>query len=409
LPLDPPVPVPAQNQLCLQVVAALQTLVTWLLLLSTVLACEPLYDPQDFDRERALLFRRSALVPAPTPAAVPQLKVMAWNVKYGAGRIPFWFDCWGDRVQMSKAEVTANLQALTDLIAEYDPDILITEEIELNSRRSAYLDQVRFLLENTNLNYAAYVESWDSQYVASEGLGRVNMGNAIFSRYPIVQAERIRQADRTDQDALTAAFYLKRAVGRAVVAVTPTQQLAVYAVHTEAYDNDGTKQKQIKQIQELLSTETLPWLAGGDWNELPPVALRLQDFPDERTTAVCSADFVQPPYTPEILQPYFDQFLPYLPLSAYGTTQTEQARYFTHSVLGPDDRNEQGEAGDWNRTLDYLFAGAGGSWVDGNSDVLQRPGQAIGNPQGPVLKADPLRLSDHAPIVGLWQFPGGAP
>jgi len=63
--------------------------------------------------------------------------VMAWNVKYGAGRIDFWFDLWGDRVQMSEVEVQANLRGIYDLIEEVDPDILMTEEIEINSRRSA--------------------------------------------------------------------------------------------------------------------------------------------------------------------------------------------------------------------------------------------------------------------------------
>ena len=378
------------------------------LLAGLLTGCEGLYDPQDFDRDRALVFRRSQLVQAPDPGQTPALRVMAWNVKYGAGRIPFWFDCWGDRVQMTKAEVTANLDALAAAIVAYDPDILITEEIELNSRRSAYVDQVRYLLEHTSLNYAAYAETWDSQYVASEGLGRIQLGNAIFSKYPIVKAERIRQVDRTDQDPLTAAFYIKRAVARAEVALGQGKTLAVYGVHTEAYDNDGTKQKQIQQIHQLLQTETLPWLAGGDWNELPPVAARLQDFLDERDSAVCSEDFVQPPYTPEVLQPYYNDFAPALPLAAYGTTEASQARYFTHSVLGPDEVNDAGQPGDWNRTLDYLFAGKGASWLAGHSDVLQRLGQPIGT-SGETVQSDFLRLSDHAPVVGVWQWPAGAP
>jgi endonuclease/exonuclease/phosphatase family metal-dependent hydrolase len=381
----------------------------WLLASFFSLAgCEWLADLQTFDREAVPVFERSAPAKAEPTA---QLKVMAWNVKYGAGRIPFWFDCWGDRSHMTGKEVDENLARLYALINEINPDILMTEEIEVSSRRSAYRDMVQGILENTGLNYAAYFETWDSRVIPQEGVGRMNLGNALFSRYPIKKAERIRQEDRTDQDALTRTFYIHRAVGRIVVELpvssSAIREVAAYVVHTEAYDNDGTKQRQTQQILELLKKETLPWVIGGDFNELPPVAIRKKEFLDERTKPVCSADYAQPPYTPEILQPFYDDFVPALPLAVYGATEESQRRYFTHSVLGPDERNEKGEPGFWNRTLDYLFASPGSRWTPGTSDVLQVAGQRVGGEKGvgPILAADPLRLSDHAPVVGTWEIP----
>lgn len=375
-----------------------------MLLLSLVMvcSCQPFADDLDYDSAEAPRFRASVLDPMPDPGSPARLKVMAWNIKYGANRLPFWFDCWGDRVQMSQAEVEANMQRLYALIKEVDPDILLVEEIEVNSRRSSYYDMVQGFLDNTPLNYAAYYETWNSRYIPSEGLGRMHLGNAIFSRYPITSATGTRQEDRTDQDFLTATFYIHRVVGRAEIELPSSQHVAVYVIHTEAYDNDGTKQKQIKQIKDIVDAETLPWLLGGDFNELPPTAVRLKNFPDERTQAVCSEDFVQPPYTPQVMQPFYDAFAPHIPLAAYGTTEESQRRYFTHSVLGPDEVNETGVSGYWNRTLDYLFAGPGQSWVQAESDVLQVAGQQIGQ-TGRVLVADPLRLSDHAPVVGVWE------
>jgi len=120
--------------------------------------------------------------------------------------VDFWFDSWGDRVQLTSDETTSCLGKLATLIREYDPDILMTEEIEVDSKRSAYADMVRYFLENTDLGYGAYFETWNASYVPSEGLGRINLGNAIFSRSPIIRAERIRQVDRTDQDLLTKTF-----------------------------------------------------------------------------------------------------------------------------------------------------------------------------------------------------------
>ncbi len=362
--------------------------------------CEWLYDDLDFDQAPALLFRADALTPAPEPADPVALRVMAWNVKYGAARLPFWFDCWGDRVAMTRGEVDGNLGALNALLREVEPDVLLTEEIEVNSRRSAYVNQVEALLNGTTLNYAAYFRTWDSRYIPSEGLGRMDLGMAILSRYPILEAVAIRQPDRTDQDPVTGAFYIHRVIGRAVIAPRPDLRVAIYVVHTEAYDQDGTKQAQLRQIKEVVDGEELPFVLGGDFNELPPSALQLEGFPDERTEAVCSEDFVQPPYTPEAMRPFFDELVPWLPLDAFGTTAEAQRRYFTHSVLGPDEVNEVGQPGDWNRTLDYLFASPGTAWTPGESDVLQRAGQVW---RGAPLQSDPLRLSDHAPVIGTWE------
>jgi endonuclease/exonuclease/phosphatase family metal-dependent hydrolase len=356
-------------------------------------ACEPLAEDFDFDRQEVSVFTRSAIVPAsPRPQ---KLKVLAWNVKYGAARIPFWFDYWGDRVQMSHEEVAFNMENIYRLLREYDPDIVMTEEIEVNSRRSAYYDMVQGILEHTSLNHAAYFQTWDSRYIPSEGLGRIDLGNAIFSRYPISFAERIRQIDRTDQSGVTRTFYIHRMIGRAEIDAGE-RPIAAYVVHTEAYDNDGTKGKQIQQIFDVMQEEPRPLVIGGDWNELPPTAARLSDFPDESDKAK-GTEFEQPPYTPEIMQKYYDAFVPYISLDRYGTTEQEQRPFYTHSVLGPLDVNDKGEHGFWNRTLDYLFVKRQDSWEPGSTDVLQVSGRM-------GIKSNPVDLSDHAPVVGTWVF-----
>ncbi|MDI1450850.1 endonuclease/exonuclease/phosphatase family protein [Polyangium sp. 6x1] len=369
-------------------------------LLALLPACEPMADDLDFVRQEVQVTTRSTLVPPadPTPAT---LKVMAWNVKYGAARIDFWFDYWGDRVQMTRQEVVENMADLYRLVNEYDPDILMTEEIEVNSKRSAYYDMVQGMLEGTSLNYAAYIQTWNSRYIPSEGVGRMDLGNAIFSKYPITFAERIRQEDRTDQDGITAKFYIHRMIGRAVIDVGAGRDVAAYVVHTEAYDVDGTKGRQIQQIYDEIKKETLPFVLGGDFNELPPTALKLVGFPDEHPSSI-GTEYEQPPYTPEIMQKFYDDYVPWVSLEAYGATEAEQRRFFTHTVAGPLRNDETGQPQFWNRTLDYLFVTKADAWAPSSTDVLQEPGR-----QG--IKSDPLLLSDHAPVVGTWVLGGGTP
>jgi endonuclease/exonuclease/phosphatase family metal-dependent hydrolase len=388
---------------------------------------EGLADLQAYDQSKGILLKAKAekINAQNVPDSPRSLKVMAWNIKYGANRLPFWFDCWGDRVSMSRAEVEANMGKIYALIKEVDPDILMVEEIEVNSRRSAYYDMAQGILAHTALNYGAYFETWDSRYIPSEGLGRLNLGNAIFSKYPITAAEKMRQQDRSDLDVASEIFYIKRAIGKASIQLG-TQMINAFVVHTEAYDLDKTKFKQIQQIYELLAQETTPWVIGGDFNELPPYlnigqalhpkqndpnALQLDaeyvsdnGFLDERSTAICADDFKQPPYTPLVMKAMFDRFIPWIRLDQIDVNAMEKQRYYTHSVLGPNEENDHNppQRGDWNRTLDYLFSSQAYTWSFGT--VLQRTGDFYDADQKLSLQNNPLDLSDHAPVYGILEL-----
>jgi endonuclease/exonuclease/phosphatase family metal-dependent hydrolase len=364
------------------------------LTLAATAACEPMATTWDSDRESVPIHRR-ATVTAPADPAPATLKVMAWNIKFGAGRIDFWFDMWGDRVQMTADEVAGNMAGIYALINEVKPDVLMTEEIEVNSRRSAYTNMVLGILEHTHFNYAAYMPTWKSRYIPSEGVGRMDLGNAIFSVYPIKSAERIRQVDRTDQDPLTTYFYIHRAVGRAVIEAG-ARDVAVMVVHTEAYDTDRTKAKQTDQIFQLMTDETLPFVIGGDFNAIPPGSVKVEHFNDEHPDSI-GTEFEQPPYDLGDMVPFYDNFVPHVPLARYGTTYDEQKRYFSHSVIGRDRIGSQGEPGFWNRQLDYLFVRAPDRWVPGTTDMLQQAGDS-------GIASDPMLLSDHCPVVGTWEL-----
>ena len=90
--------------------------------------------------------------------------------------------------------------------------------------------------------------------------------------------------------------------------------------------------------------------------------------------------------------------MPAIDLARYGTTEAEQRRFYSHSVIGPDTIGANGEPGFWTRTLDYLFLAPGQAWEAGSTDVLQQTGDA-------GIRANPLYLSDHAPVVGTWVLP----
>ena len=358
---------------------ALVCLSMWFVLLT---GCDPFHTGFD-DVEDAQVYTAATLTPVADDSPTT-LNVMNWNAKYGAGRIDFFFDCHGDRSLMNAQEVEANLDALAAKINQVDPDVLLLQEIDVNSKRAAYIDQVQYLLDKTDLNHAVYASQWRADYVPSDGVGPVDSGNAIFSKYPLKNATRVAMPPIASQDAITRYFYLKRNMLIADVDVG-RDDVVVVNVHTAAYSTDGTKREQIdlfKAKLDELSGQGKVVLGGGDLNALPPGSEQLQGFDD----FVCEdgGDFDADDYSPEVgwLDELYASYTPAVSLEDY---QADNAAYFTHTT----DKDLF-----WNRKLDYLFTNT--SFVAGSTVTHQdesKGGMAT------------MPLSDHAPISATWELP----
>jgi endonuclease/exonuclease/phosphatase family metal-dependent hydrolase len=336
--------------------------------------CDPFHTGFE-DLEAAHYYRKKSR--GPVPEAKTVLRAMNYNVKFGGGRIDFFFDCFGDRVLMSKDEVQRNLERLAAKIREVDPDILVVQEVDVNSKRAAYVDQMQWLLDHTALDYGVYASQWKADYVPSDGIGAVDSGNGILSKYPLSGAVRIALSLRTDQSELERYFYLKRNLLRATVDVGASKLLVV-AIHAEAYAKDGTKKQHIDRFEEELDRWSEAGelvLGAGDLNTLPPGSDKQHDFPD----SVCTnEDFIADDYRSEAtwLEPLYASYESEIPLADY---QADNARYFSHTT----DKN-----GFWNRKLDYFFTNA--AVVPGSGLVHQD--EAHGG-------MDTMPLSDHAPVT----------
>ena len=347
------------------------------------LGCEPLVTT--FDEIEAAVYYEAASI---TEVAAPDtLLVMTWNIKFGGGDIKFWFDCHGERVIMTEAEVLGNMQALAAKIRELDPDILLLQEVDISSKRSAYLDQLQFLLDSTSLNYGAFASMWQVQYIPSDGLGRMNTGQAVLSKWDVTDAQRIPLELIGDQDALTQYFYLRRNILRATTAVPGIGNIAILSIHAAAFSTDGTKKKHIdrfKQELDQLHSAGVTFFAGGDLNTLPPGSIQLNNFDD----SVCEEEeFQADDYTDEVdwLNEFYADFpggyFPAVPLADY---QADNSAYFSHST---------DPAAGYKRKLDYIFTNSSAGWVDGSHRTHQEIASASG------------ALSDHCPVTVQWVAP----
>lgn len=340
-------------------------------------ACEPLATEFD-DVENAQYYAAAAITPAPD--TLTTIRVMTWNIRFGAGRIPWFGDACGDRVILTDDEVAGSLKAIADRINSTKPDILLLQEVDLNSKRSGYLDELQWLLDHTWFNYAAYGAQWRSQFIPSDGLGRMDEGNAILSRWKISDAQRIQMALRSDQGKLTRYFYERCCMVTGRIEIPGTHNLYAVNIHASAFATDDTKHKHILQFKEELdriSNDGGWFVAGGDLNTLPPGSdttdYCIQDMCPWESFHSAGDDPVHKEgsnYEPEQhwLDDLYADYRCAVPADAYKKSQFE---YFTHTTRGQHF---------WDRTLDYLFTNF--HW-SANSVVTHQ---------------DATRESDHAPV-----------
>jgi len=349
-----------------------------LLLFSLVLfvSCDPFDAIIEEDQEQVLYYEADTKSNATLPT--DSLRVASWNIKFAAGRIDLFFDCHGDRSLLTAEEVNTHLVGLANKINQMNVDVLYLQEIDIKSKRSAYIDQLQYLLDFTEFDYAIYASQWKSDYVPSDGIGRVNSGNAILSRYPLESAERIALPLIDEQSGLVQYFYLRRNILKAQIKDAQGQVIVLLNTHTSAFSTDGTKEKQLAQIKaeaDQLQAAGTPFVLGGDFNSLPPSTQQTKDFADD----VCpkDSDFSTNDFSGEtdILLPFYD-YTPVIPLADYAADNTD---YFTFT----SDKN-----GFWNRKLDFMFTNASFKAGLVHQDV-SRGGIAT------------MPLSDHAPISGV--------
>ena len=343
------------------------------------ISCEPLVTTFD-SLEDAVLYKAKNTTVPPQKAT---LSVMTWNIRFGIGRLPFFGDSCGERSIFTENEVTKALDSIVAKINELDPDIILIQEIDAESKRTAYIDQVQWILDNTDLNYGAFASMWQAQVIPSDGIGRIDAGNAVLSKWKIENAERIQLPLRGDQDGLTQLFYLRRNILKTKIDIPDQENFYAVVTHSTAFATDDTKQKHIDSfIEELdgLNNDNSIFIAGGDLNSIPP-GVPVYDFcvtdhcPDEDEIHIDSdggphregSYFNNFENERTLIEPLYNSYTPAIP---------------PHLAIIDDHLTHSTDSSfPWDRKLDYLFT---------NLSVVENSGTTHQNT---------LTLSDHAPVT----------
>ncbi len=198
------------------------------------------------------------------------LTVTTYNIGYLSGMTN------NEPVVRSDSFLADNMQQASALLREAAPDLIGVQEIDFGAARSGHVHQLDTLAAQLGYAAAAQAVNWDERYLPfpygrpAVHFGRTLSGQAVLSRFPVRQHQRIVLA-RPPQSFVRNAFYLDRLAQVALLNVGG-RALAVINVHLEAY-HVGTRQKQARTVNALydqLAAQGFPVLLMGDFNSPLP-------------------------------------------------------------------------------------------------------------------------------------------
>lgn len=215
----------------------------------------------------------SASAEQSVPAAGDTVTVMTWNTGYaGLGEESDFFMDGGENVASADREtVEENIEAIRQQIGETDADVVFLQEVDLNSKRSYYINEYQTYLAGLDYPYGSFAENYKCLYVPYPlpTIGKVDSGIATLSRYELTESTRI---------ALPCPFSypvrmcnLKRCLMVSRIAVAGSEkELVLVNLHLEAYDDGEGKKAQTEALKNVLEEETKKGnyvIAGGDFNQ----------------------------------------------------------------------------------------------------------------------------------------------
>lgn len=288
----------------------------------------------------------SAEVPRNRP-----IKVLSWNIQFCAGRNHLFFYEGGEAVVVPTEDVQQTMQVVADIIADNAPDIVLLQEVDRNSKRTHYQDELYGILERLDQagHFYPYVASTPYHRVcyvptpAHEHMGRVDLNLVTLSKFRIEGATR-HQLPLLNESCMRQAFNLKRAVMDVEMPVAGGGKFVALNTHLSAFAfNDGTPEKEIAELSKhaaRLERQVAPWVLVGDFNMLPP-------GDDPRRLGVINNEDHSQYYNPEVspVTPLTQECRSAMDLEAY---KKDPGPLRTYLPLGTDIAD---------RVLDWMFVG----------------------------------------------------
>ncbi|QFJ55711.1 endonuclease/exonuclease/phosphatase family protein [Pseudobutyrivibrio xylanivorans] len=204
--------------------------------------------------------------------------IASGNLGFGAysDDYSFFMDGGTESWAFSKTAVYNNINGSIDVIKSLNPDLILLQEVDLNSTRSYHINEKDIILENlaktgTDKISTTFSINYDSpflMYPITQPHGKTLAGEFTISSVNISKAIR---RSLPIEEGLSKLIDLDRCYAKNYIPVEGGVYLVLYNVHLSAYTTDpSTADNQVKMLNEDMLAEVEAGnyvIAGGDMNK----------------------------------------------------------------------------------------------------------------------------------------------
>ena len=209
------------------------------------------------------------------PPEQDEITVVSYNIGYLSGLAnAAYVPAEGEEPNQLQGQAffEQNLETAIATLRPLQPDLLAMQEIDINSNRSYHVHQVNALADGLKFPVGSSVISWNKRYVPfplwppSEHFGQVVAAQAVLSRFPIENNERVVLEKVASNPFFYNALYLDRLAQVTTLRVNQ-QPVILINIHLEAFDNP-TRVNQTNYVKALAENyaKEYPVLLVGDFN-----------------------------------------------------------------------------------------------------------------------------------------------
>lgn len=175
---------------------------------------------------------------------------------------------------LDKTEQLSNLNGISSILKENPCDIYLLQEVDLNCTRTHNINQIDYIrnsLTNYSSSFALFHKVLWIPYPFKNMMGKVNSGITTLNSY---KSESSRIKLDSAYKFPVSGFMFKRPLLKTIIPIkNSVKSLVVFNLHLEAYDTNGTREKQLTTLLNNMQTEYDKGnyvIAGGDFNQYFP-------------------------------------------------------------------------------------------------------------------------------------------
>ncbi len=216
---------------------------------------------------------------------IGKLTVLSYNLGFAAGPMQ---DTLAD--DHPEYFYTENLDKFIELVKSKDVDVVLLQEVDLESKRTSYMDQLEYVMDRLGWGYAAPVVDWDL-YFPLRKEHKIVKATVVLSKFPISSNDYTLTSCKPNfENKLLNIFYyplLWKSTMQRVSILVRGKPIDIYNVHLCVWSR-AARVEQIKYLAKWINGKTLgsDFIVAGDFNFQAYI----------RGTPIPTVDMSKPPF-----------------------------------------------------------------------------------------------------------------